>query len=186
MKILLYFFAGFLLLTETSALAQNEVSVNQATGTLNAVIPIYAISRGAVTIPVNLVYSSNGIKVTDPENNAGIGWQVIAGGQITRAVRGLPDDVKKDNASNARLGWLYNTNGTKIDNFTISNSGAQGTCTDQTADLNYISTKTLVIEKDLKKPNTYSVSYIDGGNNKTVIHLTLVKQGKAIKIASVW
>jgi hypothetical protein len=46
--------------------------------------------------------------------------------------------------------------------------------------------KTLTIERDSKKPNTYSVSYIDGGNNKTVIHLTLTKQGSAIKIASVW
>jgi len=46
--------------------------------------------------------------------------------------------------------------------------------------------KTLTVEKDLKKPNTYNVSYVDGGNNKTIIHLTLIKQSNAIKITSVW
>ncbi len=46
--------------------------------------------------------------------------------------------------------------------------------------------KTLMVEKDLKKPHTYIVSYVDGGNNKYIIHLTLVKQNESIKIASVW
>ena len=55
-------------------------------------------------------------------------------------MRGLPDDVKKDNSNNTRLGWFYNTNGTKINSFNISNDNNKSTCADETADINYINT----------------------------------------------
>ncbi|QJD97213.1 hypothetical protein HH214_15720 [Mucilaginibacter robiniae] len=45
--------------------------------------------------------------------------------------------------------------------------------------------KTLVIKKDLKKPNRYAVSYIDlqGTHEKTTIYVTLIEQSGALKIA---
>lgn len=128
-----------LLVTWGYARAQNTpVQVDHVTGASNVVVPLFTIRNGGVSVPVSLVYDGSGIKPKDPEGTAGMGWNVQAGGTITREVRGLPDDCKKDLAGNDRLGWLYNTNGTKISNFSIANDNSSSTCSDETADLNYI------------------------------------------------
>jgi len=84
------------------------------------------------------VYSGAGLKVKDVEGNLGMGWNVSAGGAVSRTVRGLPDDVQKDNLSNARLGWLYNSNGLAISGFPIANTDASPVCAHETADISYI------------------------------------------------
>lgn len=112
---------------------QNAVNVNPLDGSLNVSIPIANISNGSVSTSVNLVYGGNGIKVKDVEGSGGIGWQVTGGGQITRQLRGLPDDIKKDNEGNDRLGWLYNTNGSIINGLTLANTGSPN-CTNENAD----------------------------------------------------
>jgi hypothetical protein len=122
------------------SLAQkNVVNVNLSTGAPNVVIPLYTIHRGMVSLPISLVYSSLGIKPRDVEGSAGMGWQLEAGGAITRIVRGLPDDVMQDNWGNSRLGWMYNTKQTSINNFTpIANDNNPSTCGDASSDINYI------------------------------------------------
>ncbi|MGX5688169.1 PKD domain-containing protein [Arcticibacter tournemirensis] len=121
------------------AFAQNNiVQVDHLTGTANVQIPLFSIKNGNISVPVSLVYSGKGIKPKDIEGTAGMGWDLDAGGTITREVRGLPDDSKKDLAGNDRLGWIYNNNGTKISNFSIANDNNSSTCADETADLNYI------------------------------------------------
>lgn len=107
---------------------QNKsVSVNQFTGTPNVIIPLYTIHNGAVSVPINLVYSGTGVKVQDVEGSAGMNWYVMTGGLITRELRGLPDDCQKNLSGSTRLGWLYNNNGTNINNFAIANSSADVT-----------------------------------------------------------
>ncbi|SDQ01651.1 PKD domain-containing protein [Mucilaginibacter sp. OK268] len=120
--------------------AQYQVGVNPLTGTANVAIPVYQINKGSVSVPVTLVYGGRGIKPKDVESSAGIGWYLSAGGQVSRELRGLPDDCQKDNSGNARLGWLYNNNGNGISNFSIANDNTTNTCTDETADINYINT----------------------------------------------
>lgn len=128
-----------LLLQYGLAFAQNNiVQVDHLTGTANVRVPLFTIANGEVSVPVSLVYSGTGIKPKDTEGTAGMGWDLDAGGTITREVRGLPDDCKKDRAGNDRVGWLYNTNGTKINNFSLANDNNSSTCADETADLNYI------------------------------------------------
>lgn len=119
--------------------AQNSiVNVDHFTGTASAVIPLFTVENGGISVPISLVYSGTGVKVKDIEGSAGMNWELYAGGQITRQIRGLPDDSKKDILGNARLGWLYNNNGTKINNFSIANDSNAGTCTDEVADINYV------------------------------------------------
>jgi hypothetical protein len=46
--------------------------------------------------------------------------------------------------------------------------------------------KSLVIIKDLKRSSVYIVSYVDGGNTETTIHLLVVDQNEKYKVADVW
>jgi len=125
------------------SLAQRpNVSVDPLTGTGNVGIPLYNISSGQVSVPVSLVYSGRGVKPKDVEGSAGMGWNVVAGGQISRVVRGLPDDAWRDNAGNYRFGWMRtvpDTSATNIGTFTIRNDGV--TCSKETLDITDINSK---------------------------------------------
>lgn len=55
-------------------------------------IPIYEIKTKNLTLPITLNYHASGIKVTDVASWAGLGWNLNAGGQITRKVKGKPDE----------------------------------------------------------------------------------------------
>ena len=53
----------------------------------------------------------------------------------------------------------------------------------QDADISWL--KTLSFKKDLKKPNSYDVSYIDKyRSEQVIIHITVIKQKESLKIAS--
>jgi hypothetical protein len=118
--------------------SNNIVSVNESTGTANVVIPIYTIQAAHVTFPINLVYSATGVKGTDNEQNAGMGWNVSLGGAVTRQLRGLPDDVTKDGNGNGALGWIYANNGQSISNMQFINDNNTATCNDETSDISTI------------------------------------------------
>jgi hypothetical protein len=118
--------------------AQNNVSVNLSTGTANVNIPVYTISRGQASVPISLEYTAVGIRGGELQGALGTGWQLNAGGAIVRELHDLPDDIKSDQSNNSRMGWLYNTNATKINNFAITNDNNSATCTDETSDINYI------------------------------------------------
>jgi hypothetical protein len=143
-KLLNLFVALSCLLTFTfilclHAMAQKpSVGVDHFSGALSVSAPLHSFQLGSMSVPIVLSYNGGGIKVKDVEGNAGMGWSLTIGGEISRQVRGLPDDVKKDESSNARLGWIHNTNGTKINSFTIYNDNSAGTTTDEDTDLAYI------------------------------------------------
>lgn len=108
-KVLFLLFSWLFLLSNLSV-AQNVVNVNPLTGAGSVVIPIYTVSSGQVSATVNLVYNGSGIKPKDVEGTAGMGWSIEAGGQVSRLVRGLPDDCTKDNSGAAMLGWMSTNN----------------------------------------------------------------------------
>lgn len=66
--------------------------VNLYTGVPNISIPVYTVEAGPIKIPISLNYHSSGIKYTDQASWAGLGWSVIAGGQITRQIQKMSDD----------------------------------------------------------------------------------------------
>jgi YD repeat-containing protein len=79
---------------ETVAFSNSRGSINQnnATGALNYGIPVYTINTGVLTHSIGINYYTNGIKVRQEAGPIGLGWNLNAGGKITRTVRGLPDE----------------------------------------------------------------------------------------------
>lgn len=63
------------------------------TGTPQVSIPIYSIKYKDIEVPITLNYNSGGIKVADIASWCGLGWNLIAGGQITRTIFGLADEM---------------------------------------------------------------------------------------------
>jgi YD repeat-containing protein len=75
----------------SKSLKAQEVQVDPMTGSPNIAIPIYTLNYGSLSIPVNLVYSANGLTVNDGEGDAGFGWNLSCNYGVFRDVRGFPD-----------------------------------------------------------------------------------------------
>jgi len=146
-----------LLFSAGMSFAQSAVNVDPLTGAGSVVIPIYSLSSGQVSVPVSLTYTGNGVKPKDVEGSAGMGWQLQAGGQINRLVRGLPDDITRDNQGNQRLGWMspLDTAANLINGFTVQNDGGV-TCSKETTDISYINAHFPF--KDDTEPDLFFVS----------------------------
>ncbi|MEQ9405058.1 MAG: hypothetical protein RIM99_15820 [Cyclobacteriaceae bacterium] len=90
--------------------AQQVVTVNPYTGSVNASIPLWQVSAGPLSLPITLNYGGNGIRTDQYMGAAGIGWHLSASGQISRQMRDLPDDLNDNNSGfgyGSRYGWLY-------------------------------------------------------------------------------
>lgn len=69
--------------------------VNQFTGSLNYGVPLLSVpSDRGKSVPVMLSYGGNGIYVSQPASEVGLGWGLSSGGSIIRSVRGIPDDFE--------------------------------------------------------------------------------------------
>ncbi len=98
----------------------SQVSVDLYTGSAQVGISICALHSRQLTMPVSLNYvGSRGIKVQDYATCVGLGWQLSAGGNITRVVRGYPDESTN--------GYLAGGWGTLLaNNWTVTNGIASG------------------------------------------------------------
>ena len=67
-------------------------SVN-STGMIVQKIPLWSMKLGKYSFPIDMIYSSSGIKVEQIPSYVGTGWNLSAGGVITRSVIDLPDDM---------------------------------------------------------------------------------------------
>ncbi|MFY0602950.1 MAG: RHS repeat protein [Flavobacteriaceae bacterium] len=67
-------------------------SVNNS-GIIAQSVPLWEIKLGKYTFPITLFYSSTGIRVEEISSYVGAGWNLSAGGVITRSVIDLPDDM---------------------------------------------------------------------------------------------
>lgn len=77
----------------TSATARNiDIPVDLSTGRATVQIPLCMAGPSNMQIPLTLSYQTSGIKVTDIATWVGLGWDLSAGGKITRVVRGYPDE----------------------------------------------------------------------------------------------
>lgn len=71
----------------------SEFGVDLFTGTAQVNVPICALSGKEVNVPVSLNYTGGrGIRVQDNASIVGLGWQLSAGGGISRVVKGFPDE----------------------------------------------------------------------------------------------
>jgi YD repeat-containing protein len=68
------------------------LDVGLQTGSLNFKIPIYTIEGNQWSMPIDLQYSTSGVKVDQIASRVGLGWILNAGGVVTRNVNGKPDE----------------------------------------------------------------------------------------------
>ncbi|TAM97329.1 MAG: hypothetical protein EPN39_11530, partial [Chitinophagaceae bacterium] len=69
-----------------------ETPVGLYTGTPKISIPIWNIKVGNINLPITLDYQSGGIKVADIASWVGLGWNLNAGGSVSRTVLGNADE----------------------------------------------------------------------------------------------
>ena len=73
-----------------------DIPVSLYTGVPSINIPLYSVQNNNLSLPISLSYHSSGFKVEDVASSVGLGWSLNAGGVITRAVKGVPDDFNGD------------------------------------------------------------------------------------------
>ncbi len=77
----------------SSLIKSINTPVNLYNGVAAVSIPLYeATANNGASVPVGLQYTGGGIKVNEISGVAGLGWQLSAGGSITRIVRDQPDE----------------------------------------------------------------------------------------------
>ncbi|MBI3233791.1 MAG: hypothetical protein HYZ42_07080, partial [Bacteroidetes bacterium] len=102
--------------------SQSEsIGVDLYTGRANINLPIYKFKSVDIEVPISLNYiNSQGIKVQDYAKTAGLGWQVSAGGGISRIVRGIPDENSYGYIS------LNNPNGANVKSMCLTGHATNG------------------------------------------------------------
>jgi hypothetical protein len=78
----------------TATMRQANIGVNHYTGSLNTSIPLATLSGKELNVSAALSYNGSGHRVQDIASSEGLGWSLVAGGVITRIVRGIPDDLQ--------------------------------------------------------------------------------------------
>jgi len=66
-------------------------------------LPLWNMKLGKNNFPITLSYSSSGVKIEEIPPYVGTGWNLSAGGVITRSVIDFPDDLKNDDHGNGIL-----------------------------------------------------------------------------------
>ncbi|WP_324758348.1 hypothetical protein [Sphingobacterium thalpophilum] len=69
-----------------------QYPVSQFTGIPSISVPLYDIEVGDLKIPIGISYHGGGHKVNDLASTIGLGWNLSAGGLISRVVMGVPDE----------------------------------------------------------------------------------------------
>lgn len=90
-----------------------DIPVSLYTGTPSINIPLATLREGELSLPIELSYHSGGIKADEHPGWTGLGWTLIAGGAITREVRGIPDESRT-------YGYRTVCSHLKLDNLTSS------------------------------------------------------------------
>ncbi|NQX96521.1 MAG: hypothetical protein HRT73_01405 [Flavobacteriales bacterium] len=76
-----------------SSTKQKAVGVNFTNGAPVINIPLFNKTMSGVTVGVDLNYYSRGLKASEYASVAGLGWNLQAGGAITRVINGEPDEL---------------------------------------------------------------------------------------------
>lgn len=69
----------------------NFSNIGEYTGAGSISVPIYQIQVGQITIPIELNYSSKGVKIDETASNVGQDWSLNAGGIVTKVIKGIED-----------------------------------------------------------------------------------------------
>ncbi|HEY8933820.1 MAG TPA: PKD domain-containing protein [Cyclobacteriaceae bacterium] len=139
------------LLLSLKGFTQGEIPVSMYSGSVGISISLFTLTDHDLKEPLSLVYNVNDVNLSGA-HRYGVGWGLSAENQqITREVRGLPDDITGMNGT----GWLYNNNYSSITSFpNSSNLNVDSTaCGDEQADQTFINN--LVYKTD-PEPDLYT------------------------------
>lgn len=87
---------------------------NLYTGNVGLTIPLYTYTDNDFEFPVSLSYNSSGYRVNDFIGYTGLGWNLNAGGYITRTVKGVADE---QSIVGGRAGFYHLHKNTKDRNY---------------------------------------------------------------------
>lgn len=91
---------------EASSLAlYGSVPVSLYTGIPNISIPLYEVKTGSCSIPVSVSYHLASVKPDNQAGTLGMGWSLLAGGQITRTVHVMYDEKKGTDGTGYGCYW---------------------------------------------------------------------------------
>jgi YD repeat-containing protein len=96
--------------------------VGYYTGVPQIDIPIYNIKLKDFSLPVTLSYHAGGIKIDEMPSSVGLGWNLNAGGVITRAVKDKADDWSIDHGGSSWV-QLADGNPPSIEGYTQTGNG---------------------------------------------------------------
>ncbi len=68
--------------------------ISMFTGQPEISIPLYSYQDPDFTIPLSIEYNMSGFMPNQKEGVVGLGWNLVAGGAVTRVVNGSPDDTE--------------------------------------------------------------------------------------------
>ncbi|MBE6313604.1 MAG: hypothetical protein E7079_01445 [Bacteroidales bacterium] len=104
---------SYLLSPNAASLGQyGEVPVSLYTGTVQINVPIYEIDYMGHKIPISMTYHGSGVRPDQHPGWVGLGWNLNAGGCISRIVNGLPDETYRENTiytDYRAMGYFYTT-----------------------------------------------------------------------------
>jgi len=66
--------------------------INYSAGTPNINIPLVEVKEGRLSIPISLNYTYSGFRPSDQASWTGLGFSLMAGGVVTRTIKGRPDE----------------------------------------------------------------------------------------------
>ncbi|MCC8071970.1 MAG: hypothetical protein LIO90_09240, partial [Bacteroidales bacterium] len=69
-----------------------EPWLDTSTGVATFAFEPLAYEAGELRLPVTLSHSTGGVRMDEPFGLAGIGWELSAGGEVTRSIAGMPDE----------------------------------------------------------------------------------------------
>jgi YD repeat-containing protein len=110
--------------TVSALMKFEEVAVSNYTGVPDISIPLFSSATLSKDIGINIALKyHSGVGANDRASDVGLGWSLIAGGSISRTVRGLPDEqIQLDaNRTSGKVG-LYHTSLLNHNNFYYQHS----------------------------------------------------------------
>ena len=69
------------------------IPVGKYTGIPSIKVPLYMVTIGELSVPIELSYHAGGIKADEIASWVGLGWSLNSGGVITRSMKGRPDEA---------------------------------------------------------------------------------------------
>lgn len=99
-----------------------EKPISLSNGSVNVSVPIYTLPINSnISIPINLQYNTQGIKVSEVSSSVGHGWNLSPIGMVSRNIRGKRDNY---NDSSFYLQSIANAKTNLMDSSTSPNTNA--------------------------------------------------------------